>query len=284
MYRIKKKKALNDTVTLMEISAPIVAKHARAGQFIILRIDEAGERIPLTIAGFNREKGTITIIFQKVGATTLRLDTLNEGDSLLDFAGPLGKASELDSLFKKRVALVAGGLGIAIAYPQAKALFDVGAILDSFVGFRSKELFILTDDLARFSNDLIITTDDGSNGNKGFVTDSLRKKLESGIIYDEVIAIGPIPMMRAVCNLTKEYGIHTVVSMNSTMIDGTGMCGCCRLTVAGKTVFACVDGPEFDGHQVDFDMAMKRGSMYRDEERASMERERHICNLTGEVR
>jgi len=281
LYQIITKRQLHDTVTLMEIAAPLVAKKAQPGQFIILRIDETGERIPLTIADYSAEKGTVTIIFQKVGATTNRLDKLNEGDYLLDFVGPLGKPSELEGKAGKKIAVIGGGLGIAIAYPQAKALHKAGADVDIIVGFRSTSLFILVDELGGACNNLIIMTDDGSNGNKGFVTTALEDRMKSGVKYDEVIAIGPLPMMRAVCALTKEQNIPTVVSMNPIMIDGTGMCGCCRLTVGGETKFACVDGPDFDGHLVDFDEAIARSRTYKKEEARSTER--HACNLMKEA-
>ena len=277
MYQIITKRRLHDTVTLMEVSAPLVARKAQPGQFIILRIDEDGERIPLTIADYNREKGTITIIFQKVGATTERLDALNEGDFIKDFVGPLGNPSEVEGKEGKKIAVIGGGLGIAIAYPQAKALHKAGADVDIIVGFRSTSLFILTDELGDACNNLIIMTDDGSNRHKGFVTTALEDQIKAGVKYDEVIAIGPLPMMRAVCNLTKTYGIPTIVSMNPIMIDGTGMCGGCRLTVGGVTKFACVDGPDFDGHLVDFDEAIIRSRTYKKEEAES--RERHACNL-----
>ncbi|MBQ8584946.1 MAG: sulfide/dihydroorotate dehydrogenase-like FAD/NAD-binding protein [Butyricicoccus sp.] len=279
MYPIVKKRPLHDTVTLLEISAPDVARKAQPGQFIILRIDERGERIPLTIAGYDREAGTVTIIFQKVGATTIRLDTLNEGDSLLDFVGPLGKPSELEGKEGKKIAVIGGGLGIAIAYPQAKALHEAGADVDVIVGFRSTNLFILMDELQDACSNLFVMTDDGSNGNKGFVTDALQLRLDAGVKYDEVIAIGPLPMMRGVCNLTREYNIPTIVSMNPIMIDGTGMCGGCRLTVGGETKFACVDGPDFDGHLVDFDEAIARSKMYKAEETLIREHHEKDCNL-----
>ncbi|MFB0919550.1 MAG: sulfide/dihydroorotate dehydrogenase-like FAD/NAD-binding protein [Oscillospiraceae bacterium] len=281
MYQITTKRRLHDTVTLMEISAPLVAGKAQPGQFVILRIDENGERIPLTIADYSAEKGTITIIFQKVGATTNRLDAMNQGDYLQDFVGPLGNPSELEGKAGKKIAVIGGGLGIAIAYPQAKALHKAGADVDIIVGFRSTELFILVDELQSACNNLIVMTDDGSNGNKGFVTTALENQIKAEVKYDEVIAIGPLPMMRAVCNLTKEQNIPTVVSMNPIMIDGTGMCGGCRLTVGGETKFACVDGPDFDGHLVDFDEAIARSRMYKKEENLSTER--HACNLTKGV-
>ena len=270
MYRIVRKERLHDTVSLIEVEAPYVARKALPGQFIILRIDEQGERIPLTISDYDRERGTATVIFQKVGATTKRLDLLEEGDYLMDFAGPLGKASEFEHLKGKRAAVVAGGLGVAIAYPQAKALSAVGAKVDAFIGFRSTSLYILTEEFKNACDNLYIMTDDGSNGHKGFVTDALAEQLKAGARYDEVFVLGPMPMMRAVCSLTREYGI---------MIDGTGMCGGCRLTVNGETKFACVDGPDFDGHLVDFDEAIMRSRMYRAEEKLSDEK--HFCHLTG---
>ena len=275
MFRILEKQALNPSMTKMVVEAPFIARKALAGQFIILRVDEHGERIPLTVADYDREAGTVTIIYQKVGKTTKHLDTLNEGDCILDFIGPLGRASELEGY--KKVAVIGGGAGCAIAYPQAKALHEMGTKVDVIAGFRNKELIILEDEMAAVSNELIVTTDDGSNGNQGFVTDALRKKIEGGAGYDFVIAIGPLPMMKAVCNLTREFEIKTMVSMNPIMIDGTGMCGCCRLTVGGETKFACVDGPDFDGHLVDFDEAAKRLRTYKpEEEEASREED---CRL-----
>ena len=281
MFPIVKKRVLNETVTLMEIEAPLVARKALPGQFIIFRIDEEGERIPLTIAGYDREKGTVTIIFQKVGYTTMKLDTLNEGDALLDFVGPLGEPSHTEGV--KRAAVIGGGLGVAIAYPQAKALHEAGCQVDLIVGFRNEHLIILKDELAAACTDLTIMTDDGSNGNKGFVTQALQAKLDAGKAYDEVIAIGPLPMMKAVCDLTKPKDIKTIVSMNPIMIDGTGMCGGCRVTVGGVTKFACVDGPDFDGHQVDWAEAISRSRMFRPEEQQAMEK-LHKCRLTGGVR
>ena len=274
MYRIVKKRVLNPTVTLMEVEAPAVARKAEPGQFIILRVDQEGERIPLTIAAFDREKGTVTIIFQIVGGTTEKLNHKEEGDFLQDFVGPLGKATETEGL--KRVAVVGGGVGTAIAYPVAKKLHDVGCHVDLIVGFRNKDLVILEDEFKAASTQLIIGTDDGSYGKKALVTDLLREQIEGGAKYDRVIAIGPVIMMKFVCQLTKEYDIPTVVSMNPIMIDGTGMCGGCRLSVGGETKFACVDGPEFDGHKVDFDEAMARGAMYKDFERHAYE---EACNL-----
>ena len=281
MFPIVKKRVLNETVTLMEIEAPLVARKALPGQFIIFRIDEEGERIPLTIAGYDREKGTVTIIFQKVGYTTMKLDTLNEGDALLDFVGPLGEPSHTEGV--KRAAVIGGGLGVAIAYPQAKALHEAGCEVALIVGFRNEHLIILKDELAAACTDLTIMTDDGSNGNKGFVTQALQAKLDAGKVYDEVIAIGPLPMMKAVCDLTKPKDIKTIVSMNPIMIDGTGMCGGCRVTVGGVTKFACVDGPDFDGHQVDWAEAISRSRMFRPEEQRAMEK-LHKCRLTGGVR
>ena len=281
MFPIVKKRVLNESVTLMEIEAPLVARKAQPGQFIIFRIDEAGERVPLTIAGYDREKGTVTIIFQKVGYTTERLDTLNEGDALLDFVGPLGEPSHTEGI--RRAAVIGGGLGVAIAYPQARALHEAGAKVDLIVGFRSEQLIILKDELEAACSELTIMTDDGSNGRKGFVTQALEEKLRAGEQYDEVIAIGPLPMMKAVCDLTRPYGVKTIVSMNPIMIDGTGMCGGCRVTVGGETKFACVDGPDFDGHLVDFDEAIARSRMFRPEEAQAREHA-HKCRLTGEVR
>jgi len=275
MYRIVTKRALHETVTLMEVEAPYIAKKAKPGQFIILRMDENGERIPLTVAGTDPARGTVTIIYQKVGYTTRRLDCFNEGDELLDFVGPLGTASHLAGM--KKVAVIGGGLGVAIAYPQAKALHDMGAEVDVIVGFRNTDLMILMDELKDASTNLYVMTDDGSNGHKGFVTSALEEQLKAGKQYDHVIAIGPLMMMRAVVNLTKQYNIPTVISMNPIMVDGTGMCGSCRVTVGGEMKFACVDGPDFDGFEVDWDEAIARGRMYRTEEAESMERK--ACNL-----
>ena len=274
MVKIVRKKVLNPSVTLLEVEAPLIAKKARAGQFIILRLDEQGERIPLTIADYDREKGTVTIIFQKVGLTTELLADLNEGDSIKDFVGPLGLPTELPE-GARRVCVVGGGVGCAIAYPQAKTCHAEGLEVDVIAGFRSKDIVILEDEFKSVSDHCYIMTDDGSYGEQGFVTVKLKELIDSGVKYDAVIAIGPIPMMKFVSKLTKEYGIKTIVSMNPIMIDGTGMCGGCRLTVGGETKFACVDGPEFDGHLVDFDEAMERGAMYR-----KFEREEE-CNLFG---
>ena len=274
MYKILKKRELNPTVTLMEVDAPFVARKAEPGQFIILRVDEEGERIPLTVADFDREKGTVTIIFQIVGGTTERLNHLGEGEYIQDFVGPLGEPSHVEGL--KKVAVVGGGVGCAIAYPVAKKLHRLGAEVHSIVGFRNKDLVILEEEFKACSDRMFMMTDDGSYGKKGLVTDALKALIEAGNVYDEVIAIGPVMMMKFVSLLTKQYGIKTVVSMNPIMIDGTGMCGCCRLTVAGKTKFACVDGPDFDGHEVDYDELMKRASTYKEFEK----RERELaCNL-----
>ena len=280
MFPIVKKRVLNPTVTYMEILAPHIAKKAQPGQFIMLRINEDGERIQLTIAGYDREAGTVTIIFQKVGYTTYALDELNEGDSLLDFVGPLGVPSEFEGL--KKVCVVGGGLGVAIAYPQAKALHDMGVEVDFIVGFKNKDLIILEEEFNNACTNLFVMTDDGSNGHKGFVTAALEEQLNAGVKYDAVIAIGPLIMMKVVCDMTRDKGIKTIVSMNPIMVDGTGMCGCCRLTVDGQTRFACVDGPDFDGHLVDFDEVIARSRMYRDEEAESMKK--HECRLTGGVR
>ncbi len=277
MFRIVRKQVLNPVVKLLEIDAPYIARKAEPGQFIILRINEEGERIPLTIADYDRLKGTVTIIFQEVGKTTRLLGSLEEGDSILDFAGPLGVASHLEGY--KKAAVIGGGLGTAIAYPQAKKLFSLGADVDVITGFRNSDLIILEDELKMASTRLFIATDDGSNGNKGFVTDILKKLIEEGNQYDLVIAIGPLIMMKMVSLLTKPYGIKTLVSMNPVMIDGTGMCGGCRVTVGGQTKFACVDGPDFDGHLVDFDEAMRRQAMYKGQEKKSMDE--HICRLGG---
>ena len=279
MNKIIRKKRLNPSVTLMEVDAPLVAKKAEPGQFIILRVDEKGERIPLTVADYDREKGTITILFQIVGATTEKLNHLEEGDFIHDFVGPLGRATHTEGL--KKVAVVGGGVGCAIAYPVAKKLFEQGTEVHAIVGFRNEDLVILEDEFAAHSTKLVRMSDDGSWGEKGLVTDALKKLIESGEQYDEVITIGPLIMMKFVCLLTKQYGIKTVASMNPIMVDGTGMCGGCRLTVGGVTKFACVDGPEFDGHEIDFDEAMARGTMYRDFERRARE---ETCNLFREAK
>ena len=277
MYKIVKKEILNSAVSLIEVEAPYIAKKAEPGQFIILRIDEQGERVPFTIADFDRERGTVTVIFQIVGKTTERLNQLNQGDYLLDFVGPLGKASKFENI--KTAAVIGGGLGTAIAYPQAKKLHSMGVKVDMINGFRNKDIIIIEEECKKACTNLYTMTDDGSNGNQGFVTNKLEELISLGNKYDVVIAIGPLVMMKAVCELTKEYGIKTIVSMNPVMIDGTGMCGGCRVTVGGETKFACVDGPDFDGHLVDFDTAIQRSRMFAKEERHA--RENHQCRLEG---
>ena len=274
MFTIVKKERLNPTVTKMVIDAPFVARKAEPGQFIIFRANEDSERVPLTIAEFDREAGTVTIIYQIVGGSTMELDAMNEGEALQDFVGPLGVATHTEGL--KKVAVVGGGVGCAIAYPVTKKLHYQGAQVHAVVGFRNKDLVILEDEFKAASDKLVMMTDDGSYGEKGLVTAALEKLIQEGNEYDEVIAIGPLVMMKFVCAVTKKYNIKTVVSMNPIMIDGTGMCGGCRLTVGGETKFACVDGPDFDGHLVDFDEAMKRGSMYREFEQHAREAS---CNL-----
>ena len=274
MYEIISKKSLNPTVTQMEILAPFVAKKALPGQFIILRVDEDGERIPLTIAGYDREKGTITIIFHIVGGSTERLNHKNVGDFIPDFVGPLGKPTHTEGL--KKVCVVGGGVGCAIALPVAKALHEQGAEVTSIIGFRNKDLVILEDEFKACSKEFYMMTDDGSYGRQGNVCVPLKELLEKGERFDEVITIGPLIMMKFVCATTKEYAVKTIASMNPIMIDGTGMCGGCRLTVGGKMQFACVDGPEFDGHEIDFDEAMSRSRTYSDFE--THERE-DACNL-----
>ncbi len=274
MFKITEKTPLNPTVTKMVIEAPLVAKKAQPGQFIIVRAKEDSERIPLTVADYDREAGTVTIIFQIVGGGTMELNTLSEGESVHDFVGPLGRPSELEGI--KKVAVVGGGVGCAIAYPTAKRLHELGAEVHSIVGFRNKDLVILEKEFEAVSDKMAKMSDDGSWGEKGLVTNALEALIKEGNQYDEVIAIGPLVMMKFVCKLTKEYGIKTTVSMNPIMIDGTGMCGGCRLTVGGETKFACVDGPDFDGHLVDFDEAMHRGSTYKEFETHAREA---ACNL-----
>ena len=274
MYKIVKKQPLNPTVTRMEIEAPLIAKKAKPGQFIILRVDENGERIPLTVADYDREKGTVTIIFQIVGATTEKLNHLNEGECLHDFVGPLGVPTHVDGL--KKVCVIGGGVGCAIALPIAEELHAMGAEVTSIIGFRNQDLVILEDEFKACSDHFTLMTDDGSYGEKGNVTAPLKTLLENGERFDEVIAIGPLIMMKFVCLTTKEYNQKTVVSMNPIMVDGTGMCGGCRLTVGGKIKFACVDGPDFDGHEVDFDEAMSRSRSYTSFERHAYE---EACNL-----
>ena len=274
MYRIVRKEALRPTVTLYEIEAPLIAKKAQPGQFIILRVDENGERIPITINNYDPEKGTVTIIVQTVGATTEKLSHLNEGDYLQDFVGPLGKATVTEG--KKKVCVVGGGVGCAIAYPVLKKFHDDGAEVHAVVGFKNKDLVILEDDFRKSSDVLKICTDDGSYGQKGLVTDALKELIDAGNQYDEVFAIGPMIMMKFVAKTSEPYGIPTTVSMSPIMVDGTGMCGGCRLSVGGEMKFACVDGPDFDGHKVDWDIAVKRNQMYRDFE---MHKHEETCNL-----
>lgn len=271
MYKIVEKQVLNEFVTKMVIEAPFVAKKAQPGQFIILRVDENGERIPLTIADYDREKETVTIIFQVAGAETSLLNKKEAGECVHDFVGPLGNATKTDGF--KKVAVVAGGVGTAIALPVAKKFAKKGTEVHSIVGFRTKDIVILEDEFRAASEKYVLVTDDGSSGEKGFVTDALKKLIDGGEEYDMVFAIGPLPMMKFVCRLTEKYKLKTIVSMNPIMIDGTGMCGGCRLTVGGETKFACIDGPEFDGHLVDFDEVMERNSMYKKFERDE------LCNL-----
>ena len=277
MFEIVKREELNPTVTRICVRAPRVARKVLPGQFIILRVDETGERIPLTVADADPAAGTVSVIFQVVGATTTKLNHVPEGGFLADFVGPLGRPTELEGL--SRVAVVGGGVGCAIALPVAKALHAAGATVDAVVGFRTKDLIILEKEFRENSTRFLLMTDDGSAGTKGLVTDALRGLIKGGAHYDEVITIGPLPMMKFVSKLTKEYGIRTVASMNPIMIDDTGMCGGCRLTVGGRTVFACVDGPDFNAHEIDFDEAMSRGGIYRDFERHAYEK---TCRLFGE--
>lgn len=275
MFQIVDKRELNSAVTLLEIEAPFVAKKAQAGQFIIFRVDEYSERVPLTIADYNREKGTVTIIFQKVGFSTNLLASKEIGDTISDFVGPLGTPTEYEGM--KKVAVVGGGVGCAIAYPQAKALHALGVEVDVIAGFRNKDIVILEDEMKAVSTNYYLMTDDGSKAEKGFVTDKLKSLIEAGNQYDTVIAIGPIPMMKFVSLTTKPFGIKTIVSLNPIMIDGTGMCGGCRVTVGGEIKFACVDGPDFDGHQVDFDELINRNSVYK--ERESEISKDHACRM-----
>ena len=272
MYKILDKKILNSQTTSMTLDAPFIAKKVKPGQFVIIRIDEKGERIPLTVADFNAEKGELTIMFQAIGATTKRLASLNVGDVVADCVGPLGLPTEFGN--PKKAIVIGGGVGCAIAYPQAKALFNAGVDTTVIAGFRSKDIVILEDEMRKVSNHYYVTTDDGTYGHKGFVTDVLKNLIENDN-YDLVIAIGPVPMMKFVSKTTESYGIKTIVSLNPIMIDGTGMCGGCRVTVGGETKFACVDGPDFDGHLVDFDELMRRNGFYREEEA-------HACRM-GEM-
>lgn len=273
MYKIVQKRFLNDSVVLMELQAPYIAKKALAGQFIIFRIDEQGERVPLTIADYDRDHGTITIIFQIVGKSTEHLSTLGEGDTILDLVGPLGIPTHIPD-GAKRVCVVGGGVGCAIAYPQAKQLHQAGVTVDVIAGFRSKNIVILEDEFRAACSELILCTDDGSYGKQGFVTNALQDLINEGRTYDAVIAIGPVPMMKFICAVTKPYNIPTIVSLNPIMIDGTGMCGGCRVTVDGKIRYACVEGPDFDGHLVDFDELMRRNGTYREQE--------HACRLLAQ--
>ncbi len=274
MFKILKREELNPTVTSLVVDAPLIAKKAQPGQFVIVRVHEDGERIPLTIADFNREAGTVTIIFQIVGRTTKLLNNLQVGDSILDFVGPLGKPSEIEGF--KHVCVIGGGVGCAIAYPTAKGLHENGTKVTTITGFRNKDLVILEDDFKNVSDNYYLVSDDGSAGKKGLVTNQLEELLQAGEVFDEVIAIGPLIMMKFVCATTAKYNLKTTVSMNPIMIDGTGMCGCCRLSVGGEMKFACVDGPDFDGHLVDFDEAMARSRQYSDFEARERERD---CNL-----
>ena len=277
MFKIVQKRVLNEFVTLMKIKAPFIANKVDAGQFIIYRVDEYGERVPLTVADRDKENGTITIIFQTVGGSTAKLAALNEGDSIQDVVGPLGTATEYDEGIK-RVAVVGGGVGCAIAYPQAKKLHNMGVYVDLIAGFRNKDIVIIEDEMRAASDELHICTDDGSYGYHGFVTNKLKELIDSGVKYDMVIAIGPVAMMKFVCQVTKPYEIKTLVSLNPIMVDGTGMCGGCRVRVDGKIRYACVDGPDFDGHKVDFDELIRRNNTYKNQEAA------HKCRITGEVR
>ena len=271
MFKIISKKQLNEAVTSYTLEAPFVARKVKAGQFVIIRVDDTGERIPLTVSDFDREKGTVTIVVQAVGYTTKKLAALKEGDFIADVVGPLGKPTEFDNA--QKAIVIGGGVGCAIAYPQAKTLHAQGADVTVIAGFRSKDIVILEEEMRKVSNSFYVTTDDGTYGEKGFVTDVLERLLKADK-YDLVIAIGPVPMMKFVSAVTKKYGVKTIVSLNPVMIDGTGMCGGCRVKVGGETKFACVDGPDFDGHLVDFDELMRRNSFYREEEE-------HICRLRG---
>ena len=273
MYKIVDKKILNEQITALTFEAPFIAKKVQPGQFVIIRADEKGERVPLTVADFDREKGTVTVIIQAIGFSTKKISSFNIGESFADCVGPLGIPTEFGS--PKKAIVIGGGVGCAIAYPQAKALYNMGVDTTVIAGFRSKDIVILEEEMKAVSNNLYITTDDGSYGHKGFVTDVL-KDLISKDTYDLVIAIGPIPMMKFVSKTTEEQNIKTIVSLNPIMIDGTGMCGGCRVTVGGEVKFACVDGPDFDGHKVDFDELMRRNSFYRNEEA-------HACRLEAKA-
>jgi len=270
------KKQLNENTFMFRIEAPLIARKAQSGQFILIRPNDNGERIPLTIADYDRDAGWIAIIFQVVGGTTMQLSQLDAGQTVLDVTGPLGRASELEGYEGKHVAVIGGGLGCAIAYPQAKRLHELGAKVDVIAGFRTKDLIMLEDEMRPVCENLVLLTDDGSNGNRGLVTDGLQKLIDGGTEYSLVIAIGPPIMMKFVCKLTEKYNIKTVVSLNPIMVDGTGMCGGCRVSVGGKMKFACVDGPDFDGRQVDFDELMKRLRVFNEQEKQSYD---HECNL-----
>jgi ferredoxin--NADP+ reductase len=286
LNKILAREQLTSETVLMDIEAPLIAQKALPGQFIIFRVDEEGERVPLTIAGTDPLRGSVRIIFQMVGKSTIRLGDKQVGETLASFVGPLGRPSELDDYAGKQVAVVGGGLGMAIAYPQAAYLHEIGAEVDVIAGFRTKDLAILEDEMRAVSSHFHLITDDGSSGRKGFVTDVLKDLIEDQIHFDLVLAIGPLPMMRAVARLTEPYGLKTIVSMNTIMVDGTGMCGCCRLTVGGQVKFSCVDGPDFDGHQVDFDESIRRSRAYLEQEAYDREEEMklHRCRVTGEVR
>ena len=273
MYKILKKKVLAENIIEYVFQAPAVAKHCLAGQFIILRVDDEGERVPFTICDYSREEGTVTVLVQTVGYTTMRLAALSEGDYICDFAGPLGRPTDLSAF--SRIILIGGGIGTAVVLPQAKQLYLEGRRADAIVGARNASLLMYREEMKEYCANTYFMTDDGSNGNKGFVTDKLRELLQSGEKYDAALAVGPLVMMRAVCNLTKEFNLHTVVSMNSLMVDGTGMCGCCRLTVGNEVKYACVDGPEFDGHLIDFEEALFRSRFYVEHEK------KHVCKLRG---
>lgn len=275
-YEIISKKQFSEKVNEYIVYAPDVAHRVRAGQFIILRATEDGERVPFTVCDYDREKGTITILVQTVGYSTMILEKLSVGDTICDFVGPLGKPTDLSGFDK--ILLVGGGIGSAVIYPQAKQLMLENKAADVIVGARNESLVIYENDFKKFSNEFFVMTDDGSAGEKGFVTDKIKNLLDEGRKYDCIFAVGPLPMMKAVCALTKNYGVKTIVSMNTIMVDGTGMCGSCRLTVDGKVKYACVDGPEFDGHLVDFDEAINRSKFYKEQEKE------HVCRLTGEIR
>ena len=275
MNKLLKIRTLSQNVREYVVEAPDVARHAKAGQFIILRVDEDGERVPFTICDMDKQAGTITILVQEVGATTSKLAMKNVGDYIHDFVGPLGNPTDLDAY--DRVMLIGGGIGSAVVYPQAKHMKEIGKPVDIIVGARTKELIMYEDEFKANAKNLYIVTDDGSYVEKGFVTTKLKQLLDNGAKYDVVFAVGPMPMMKAVADLTREYGIKTIVSMNSIMVDGTGMCGCCRVSVGGQTKYACVDGPEFDGHEIDFAEAMNRLRIYKAQEQD------HVCRLRGKV-